>query len=154
MDKEIQDNQFQIRQVYVEKAVFETRARVDFQKEKWQPHLDVEINNQSKKLDEEGHYQINLRITITAKQNNKIVFWLDIHQVGIFFIGDLPEDILNSVVNVECPSILFPFAREVIADLVTKGGFPQLLLSPLNFEALYRQKTLSPQEQKTPTVTH
>ena len=61
-------------------------------------------------------------------------------QAGVFQLINIPDEILDRMLNTMCPNILFPFAREVISDLVTKGGFPQLLIAPVNFEALYEQK--------------
>ena len=81
-----------------------------------------------------------LSITVTAKQNEKTAFLVEIKQAGVFTIAGFAEENLGGMVGAFCPESLFPFAREVISELISKGGFPQLLLAPVNFNALYMQQ--------------
>ena len=78
-------------------------------------------------------------MTVTAKLKDKTMFLVEAAQAGIFVARNIPAVELEAVLAIACPNILFPFAREVVADLVMRGGFPQLLLAPMNFEALYTQ---------------
>jgi preprotein translocase subunit SecB len=84
-------------------------------------------------------YEVLLHITVTVKMGDKVAFLVEVHQSGIFTIKGFPKEQLAHALGSMCPSILYPYAREAISDLVIKGGFPQLLLAPVNFDALYMQ---------------
>ena len=88
----------------------------------------------------EGLYEVILGVTVTAKIQDKTVFLAETQQCGLFRIAGVAASELPMVLEIGCPNILLPFAREVINDLVGKGGFPQLLVNPVNFELLYQQK--------------
>ncbi len=151
MSESIKKVQLKIHKIYLKDASFEApNAFVNV--EKWKPHVDVEINANSRKL-EDNRYEMILRVLITAKQEGEIAFLLEIQQAGVFTIDGLKENQTHAVLNVQCPDILFPFVREAVSDLVTKGGFPQLLLGPMNFETLYRQKADALKERQTTTLT-
>ncbi len=81
-----------------------------------------------------------LDITVTAKHNEKTVFLVEVKQAGIFTIAGFPQENLGGMVGAFCPETLFPYAREAVSELISKGGFPQLLLAPVNFNALYTQQ--------------
>ncbi len=99
---------------------------------------------------DEGLYEVILGVTVTAKVQEKTVFLAEVQQCGLFRISGVAVDELPLVLEIGCPNILLPFAREVINDLVGKGGFPQLLISPVNFDLLYQQK----QTAGTPSANH
>ena len=77
---------------------------------------------------------------MTVKVGDRNIYLVEVAQAGIFTIAGFPEDHLAPILATACPNILFPYAREAISDVVTKGGFPQLLLSPVNFDMLYAQE--------------
>jgi preprotein translocase subunit SecB len=81
-----------------------------------------------------------LSVTVTTKMGDKTGFLVEVQQAGIFQIAGIPEKDMPMALEIACPNVLLPFAREAISDLVGKGGFPQLLLAPINFELLYQQK--------------
>ena len=89
---------------------------------------------------EQGLYEVVLTITATAKRENKNIFLVEVKQAGIFRIGGVNMETLQRALEISCANALLPFAREAINDFVEKGGFPQLLINPINFEALYEQK--------------
>lgn len=133
--------QFDIRKIYLKDASLESpQAPNIFLKLDNSPNIDININIIEDKLPEEGYYNIILTVTVNAKFNDETAFLCEVHQGGIFAISGLPEEELPLALNIACPNVLLPFAREAISDLVTKAGFPQLLLSPVNFEALFHQK--------------
>jgi len=82
---------------------------------------------------------VTLTVTVTAKKADKTAFLVEVKQAGVFQLAGFEQEQLSGMLGAYCPEVLFPFAREAIADLVAKGGFPQLLLSPVNFNALYMQ---------------
>lgn len=89
---------------------------------------------------EQGLYEVVLTITATAKRENKNIFLVEVKQAGIFRIGGVNNEMLRRALEISCAYALLPFAREAVNDFVEKGGFPQLLITPINFEALYEQK--------------
>ena len=147
--------QIEIQRVYLKDASFETPKQNagNFPK-KWKPHLDITLNTSHQQSDKEGVYEVILRVTITAKQEGTVAFLVEVHQAGIFKLSQVKEAQVPAVIQVHCANVLFPFAREAISSLVTKGGFPQLLLGPMDFQSFYQQKVKAMEEQKSLSVTH
>jgi preprotein translocase subunit SecB len=109
----------------------------------WEPKFQLNMNTSSEALSPEVH-EVLLTITLEAKQGESTLYLVEIKQAGVFAVsGAAPED-LKRVIGSFCPSVLFPYAREVISDLITKGGFPNFLLPLVNFEALYAQAASAP----------
>lgn len=138
---------FEIQKIYVKDLSFETPNSPKIFTEKWNPKTDVHIQTENNKLDEKI-FEVCIVVTVTASQDETTAFLVEVKQAGIFFIENFPEDQHKQLLGSYCPNILFPFAREVIAELITKGGFPQLLLNPVNFDALYQQHLSAVKEQK------
>ena len=130
---------FAVQKIYVKDISFETPNSPQIFQKKWQPAVNMDLENSFRKLDE-NYYEVVLSITVTVSFENEVVYLVEVQQAGIFQLMNIPEEILDRMLNTMCPNILFPFAREVISDLVTKGGFPQLLISPVSFDVLYEQK--------------
>ncbi|MCC6303366.1 MAG: protein-export chaperone SecB [Gammaproteobacteria bacterium] len=141
--------QFAIKKIYSKDISFETpNSPQIFQDEKrWAPEIDVSLSNRSAAIGEDV-YETILSITVTAKLENKVAYLAEVHQAGQFFVKGLPEDELRELLGSYCPNILFPFVREAVSNLVVKGGFPQFLLAPVNFELLYTQHMKAMQEQQ------
>lgn len=130
---------FGIQKIYVKDLSFETPNSPGIFNEQQSPTVNLQLSNESQRI-ADNTYEVVLRVTVTVASEEKTFYLVEINQAGIFHIGDLPEGAIERMVSTICPNILFPFAREVISDLVTRGGFPQLLLAPVNFEALYAQQ--------------
>ncbi len=141
--------QFAIKKIYSKDISFETpNSPQIFQDEKrWAPEIDVSLSNRSAAIGEDV-YETILSITVTAKLESKVAYLAEVHQAGQFFVKGLPEDELRELLGSYCPNILFPFVREAVSNLVVKGGFPQFLLAPVNFELLYTQHMKAMQEQQ------
>ena len=137
-DKE-QQGQFGIQKIYVKDLSFETPHSPQIFQEEWNPKVNMDIANSTTQLSEELH-EVILSVTITVSFEEKTVYLVEVQQAGIFHISGFPDEILGRMLATVCTNILFPFAREFVADLVMRGGFPQLLLAPVNFEALYLQQ--------------
>ncbi len=130
------------RKIYLKDASFESPGspRV-FLNTNLKPDIDLNINVSFQQIDEEARYfEVTLEVTTTATQDGANLFLAEIHQSGIFEINAEDDEHRNLIIQVACPNMLLPFAREELAGLVSKGGFPQLLINPINFEAIYRQK--------------
>lgn len=130
--------QFSLQKIYVKDLSFETPNSPLVFREAWEPEINLQLSNQGRLLGD-GVHEVVLTVTVTAKLGEKTAYLTEVQQAGIFGIQGYNQQDLNTLIGVYCPNILFPYAREVVSDLVARGGFPQLLLSPVNFEALYTQ---------------
>ena len=139
-------HEFFIHKVLVEDVSFEAPSAPQIFQKKWAPSAEIEVNTQIVPLDK-TNYQVSIMVTITAKNDNEIAFLVQLKQGGIFGIKESHSDKLNYILNAYCPSILFPYARENISGLVSRGGFPQINIAPINFDALYAN-ALQEQAQK------
>jgi preprotein translocase subunit SecB len=99
----------------------------------------VDLNTKSSRLDEEGNHEVVLTLTITAKLEEQTGFLVEVQQAGIFFVSGIEGEALRQLLSTVAPTMLFPYAREAIDSLVVRGGFPALMIAPVNFDALYRQ---------------
>lgn len=139
MAEEQAKNLFNIQKIYLKDASFESpEAPASFTFEQWTPQIDLNMNNANKKLNDTT-FEVMLTLTVTVKNEGKTAFLVEIHQAGIFSIQNISGTDLAYLLASQCMTILFPYAREAISDLVTKGGFPPLILNPVNFDALYTQ---------------
>ena len=145
-----QDAQFSIQKVYVKDLSFETPHSPEIFKAEWQPGMDMHLTNEGQALGD-SLYEVVLSITLTVKLDQQAAYLVEVNQAGIFLIDNIPESVIERMLATVCPNILFPFARETVSDVVSRGGFPQLLLAPVNFEALYLQQQ---RQQAGPDVTH
>jgi len=138
-----------LQKIYVKDASLEVPLAPQVFSRKWQPQLDVQVNTELKPLDGDV-FQVLLMVTVTAKLDDDIAFLVEAKQAGIFVVRGFPsEDERRAVLGGYCPGLIFPFARETVADLVQRAGFPQLLLQPINFEALYLEHLNRQREQST-----
>ncbi len=128
-----------IQKIYLKDASFEAPSTPEIFRGKWQPSINVDLDTRTTPMDDSVH-EVVLRLTITAKQDDKTAFLVEITQAGIFSIKGAEKAELGPILGSYCPATLFPFARQVVNELVTQGGFPQLLLSPVNFDALYAEQ--------------
>jgi len=134
-------NTFDIRKIYLKDASVESPNAPDiFLSEIGNPEIGIDASIRAVTLEQEDYYEVILGMTVTSKTDDKTAFLVEVQQAGVFHIVGIPEDDLPLALEIACPNVLLPFAREAIADLVGKAGFPQLLLSPINFESLYQQK--------------
>lgn len=135
-----QEQQFSIQKLYLKDVSFESpNAPAVFTEGEWQPEINIQLNSSNRSIGS-NNYEVDLKITVTAKQNKKTAFLVELTQAGIFTIAGFEEENLKGMLGAFCPETMFPFAREAVAELVGKGGFPPLLLAPVNFNALYMQQ--------------
>ncbi|MBA6381838.1 protein-export chaperone SecB [Colwellia sp. BRX10-6] len=128
--------QFAIQRIYTKDISFETpNSPAIFQKD-WKPEIQLDLDTKSNKLAEDT-YEVVLSVTVTATVEGQTAFLAEVQQAGIFSIGNLPEAQLAHTIGAFCPTTLFPYARESVANLVSRGSFPQINLAPVNFEALF-----------------
>lgn len=127
---------FQIQRIYTKDISFEApNAPQIFQKE-WQPEVKLDLDTASNKLTEDI-YEVVLRVTVTVKIETDTAFLCEVQQAGIFNIAGIDDKQMAHCLGAYCPNVLFPYARECVNSLVTRGTFPQLNLAPVNFDALF-----------------
>jgi len=150
---------FNVHSIYLKDLSFEVPHSPAIFNEEWKPKIDFDLQMGSQVLSEtEGIYEVVLHITVTIKlgegEREKAAFLIDIQQCGAFTIRNLSEETIKQVLVTTCPTVLFPYAREAISSLATRGGFPQLVLPPINFDAMYAQHmTVQTQEEKESVST-
>jgi len=125
--------------VYLKDVSFETPNSPAIFTREWQPKLGVDIDNQTTSVAEDT-WEVVLTITATVKVGEATAFLAEVHQAGIFTLKGFEPERLQRLQNVYCLRTLYPFACAALSDLVTRGGFPQLVLAPMNFEALYEKR--------------
>lgn len=131
--------QIVLQKIYVKDASLEIPLAPQVFTRAWQPQLDVQVATSLLPLNAEQH-QVLLQVTVTAKLDQDVAFLAEVQQAGIFLLKGMADNAERQrVLGSECPSILFPFAREAVAELVARGGFPQLLLQPIDFAGLYQE---------------
>jgi len=147
MAEEQPQNIFNIQKLYLKDASFESpETPSSFTFEKWAPQIDLNMNSATDSINE-STFDVTLTLTATVKNEDKTAFLVEVHQSGIFNIQNVKEGDLAYLLQSQCLTILFPYAREAISDLVIKGGFPPLILNPVNFDALYAQHVQKQKEE-------
>ncbi len=153
MSEQENQQQFVIQKIFLKDVSFESPNTPGvFQEGEWKPEINVQLNTEAKVISE-GLHEVALTVTVTAKQGEKTAFLVEVKQSGLFHMSGFQQEQLGGMLGAYCPEVLFPYAREAISDLVSKGGFPQLLLSPVNFNALYMQHQQQ-QAQQAPETSH
>jgi preprotein translocase subunit SecB len=128
--------QFNILRIYLKDVSLETPNSPAIFTEDFRPDVKLQLNTSVSSL-ENDLYEVVLSLTVTSKHNDKTAFLVEVQQAGIFMLKGFEETQHKQMLGAFCPETLFPFAREAISDLVAKGGFPPLLLAPVNFNAIY-----------------
>jgi preprotein translocase subunit SecB len=132
---------FGLEKLYLKDASYEAPGAPDVFLQNQQPEVGVQISLAHRPIDAaQGFYESVLTVQVNAKREDKTLFLVEVHQAGIFRVVGLTGEVLERTLEVTCAYILLPYAREAVSDLIGKGGFPQLLINPINFDALYEQK--------------
>ena len=137
---------FAIQKIYLKDISFETPSGLEAFTKAWKPNVQQDLNIQVTPV-EEGLFEVLLLLTVTARIDDKVVFLVEVKQGGLFVINGLDGIQLSHAINTLCPQILFPYARETIDSLLTRGGFPPLMLAPINFDAVFAQAVMQAQQQ-------
>ncbi len=137
--QEQSQQQFVMQRIYSKDLSFESPSTPGIFKKQWQPKVNVDLNTKSEKVDDQGNFEVVLTITITAKVEEETAFLVEVQQAGIFFIAGFEGEDLRRILGTAAPNILFPYARESIDSICVKGGFPAVMLAPVNFDAIYQQ---------------
>ena len=136
---EAQQPTFSIEKIYVKDLSLEVPGGPQTFMQSEQPQLEIQIAHQSQRVNE-VLFEVTLSITVTAKLGDKTAFLVEVSQAGVFQIRNIAEADLAPVLGIGCPSVLFPYAREAVSDIIGRAGFPPVLLAHVNFEALFQQQ--------------
>ncbi len=132
------NRELSIQRIYLKDVSFETPNSPSVFQQEWKPETNVNMNTEVNTLSE-NVYEVVLNVTVTTKVGEQTAYLAEVQQAGIFSISGFSDQEMGAVVGSYCPNLLFPYVREAISDMVTKGSFPQMILQPVNFDALYAQ---------------
>jgi preprotein translocase subunit SecB len=144
---------FSIEKLFVKDLSIEVPNAPKVYLERETPQVEIQMNSSANPIDD-GFYEVVLKVTVTAKAGEKTMFLVEASQGGVFQIRNLPQQDLEPVLGITCPNILYPYMREVVSDAVVRAGFPPVLLSPVNFEAIFQAQRSQAQAQAQAGATH
>ena len=136
---------FSIEKIFVKDLSLEVPNAPQIFLDRDPPQVEVGLQSEASGIGD-GVFEVVLTVTVTARLGEKTVFLVEAAQAGIFQVRNVPDEELEPVLAIACPNILFPYARETVSDIINRAGFQPILLAPVNFEALYRQRL----EQQAP----
>lgn len=146
---------FLLHRIYIKDLSFESPRPVEaFSKGIEKPEVNLQLNTQTEKK-RDNVYEVTLEFNVTAKikDTDETIYIVELQQSGLFIMENFSEEELTVMMSSYCPSIIFPYARENISNVIERGGFPQLLVAPVNFEALYRQHLEKVNQQATDSTS-
>ena len=142
---------FGIEKIYVKDLSLEVPGGPQTFMHQESPQLEVQITQESQRVSD-VLFEVTLVVTVTAKSGDKTLFLVEASQAGVFQIRYVSEGDLPPVLGIVCPNVLFPYAREAVSDLITRAGFPPVLLAPVNFEAIYQQRAAASAKPEGPRI--
>jgi preprotein translocase subunit SecB len=146
-----QQASFQIEKIYVKDLSLELPNAPQVFAQQAQPQVEVQISSESAQIGE-GIYEVSVSATVTATASERTLFLAEAVQAGIFSVRNVAEGDMPPLLGIGCPNILFPYLRETISDIITRGGFPPVLLQPVSFEQIYLQRMQSQKPGDGPRI--
>lgn len=145
-DEQPVQRQFLVQRIFTKDISFEAPNSPTVFTENWQPEINIGLGTE---VHDHGGGTIEqvLRVSVEAKHDEKTVFMVEVQQAGLFTVQGFSDEEADAVLGVAAPNVLFPYARELVSDLVSRGSFPQFVLQPVNFEALYTQQRQAKNQQ-------
>ncbi len=132
---------------YIKDVSFENpRAPMGLVQSQPRPDIQIGVNAEARQL-EDARYEVLLQLNVDAKVSGETVFLIELAYGGVFELANIPQDSLQPLLLIECPRLLFPFVRRIVADISRDGGFPPLMLDPIDFVSVYRQRMQEAQQQ-------
>jgi len=146
-DEESQMPAIQIVSQYIKDLSFENPSLgVNIQR----PQIEFTVDLQARRMQENGPFEVVIKLRVTAKQEDRTLFLLELAYGGLFVLDKVPDEVLQPILLIECPRMMFPFVRRIVSDLVSDGGLPPLMIEPIDFAALYRSKMAEVGQQPNP----
>ncbi len=144
--------EFALQRIYLKDLSYEAPQGAEAFRRQWKPQVSQDLSTQIKRLDD-GHFDVTLHITITVKDGEDTMYLVEVQQAGIFLVKGLEGQQLTALLNTQCPNIIFPYARETVDSVITRGTFPALMMPPINFDAVFQQALAKAREQQAPAET-
>lgn len=129
---------FTVEKLYVKDISFEAPNAPQVFNEQGQPDLQMKLNQKVQRLGDNA-FEVSLGITLTCTINSKTAYLAEVEQAGVFGLGGMEDHILDAMLGIQCPNILYPYASAIVGQLITSGGFPPFPMQPINFDALYAE---------------
>ena len=139
MSEEQPQATFQIEKIYVKDMSLELPNAPQVFAQQQQPQVEVQLASEAGQV-AEGVYEVSVSATVTARSGERTLFLAEAVQAGLFSVRNVSEEEMQPLLAIGCPNILFPYLRETISDMITRGGFPPVLLQPVSFESIYLQR--------------
>ena len=117
-----------------------------------QPQIEFSVDLQARRMQDNGPYEVIMKLRVSATQEEKTIFLLEMAYGGIFVLERVPEEAVQPLLLIECPRMMFPFVRRIVADLVSDGGLPPLMIEPIDFAQLYRNRLARAAGEQGPQV--
>ena len=127
---------FQIQRLYLKDLSLEQPNSPQILLEQAQPQVEINLGLGADTVGE-GMYEVTVTATVTTKVNDKVLFLVEAKQAGIFEIRNIPDDQLQPIIGIACPNIIYPYLRAIVSDVCTRAGFPPVVLTEMNFQAMY-----------------
>lgn len=143
--------QFALQRLYLKDLSFESPDSPKVFLGKWSPQVKLDVNTGAKPL-QDGLFEVALTVTVTVENDSKVAYLIEVKQAGIFGIKNIDDATKKQLLGTLCPTTLFPYAREAVDSMATRGGFPPLHLAPINFDALYAEAESRQAEQGAATT--
>jgi len=131
--------QLSLQKVYIKDVSFEVPGAPQIFQEQGQPQIQLNLSQQIGALTE-NVYEVVLTVTVTCKLAEKTAYLAEVQQAGVFGMSGFDNQNRDAVLATYCPNVLFPYARQIVSDLIQNGGFPPFLMQPINFEALFAEQ--------------
>jgi preprotein translocase subunit SecB len=131
--------QFSIEKLYIKDISLESPNTPELFLERSAPEIELKLLNQARQASE-GLYEVQLTVTLTAKIGERTAYLVEVAQAGLFRIVNVTEEMLGMILQISCPNILFPYAREAVSEMIGRAGYQPIYLAPVNFEQLYQQQ--------------
>lgn len=143
--------QFNVEKIYTRDISFESpNSPHVFMTADAQPKIDMNLHIENQRIDDD-HWEVALKTSVLARnsQDQSVMFEIEVEQAGVFLLKNIPEEHLPALLGADCPTVIFPYTRQIVSQLTSDGGFLPLLLEPLNFAALYQSNLAQQQPQTT-----
>ncbi|MDH3979924.1 MAG: protein-export chaperone SecB [Gammaproteobacteria bacterium] len=143
--------QINTQKIYLKDVSFETPNSPQIFALDWKPEMTIDFGSTVQTVGDD-FYEVIMSLTVTTKTEDKTAYLAEVHQAGVFMIQGFEEEELQRALNVACLHNIYPYACAAVSDIVSKGGFPQLALSPISFESVYRQRLQQAKEEQQPAT--
>ena len=144
---------FQIQRIYLKDLSLEQPNSPQILLEQGQPQVEINLGLGAAPIGD-GVYEVTVTATVTTKVNDKVLFLVEAKQGGIFEIRNIPDEQMKQILGIACPNIVYPYLRAIVSDVCTRAGFPPVVLSEVNFQAMYEAQQVELQAQAAAAVTN